>query len=601
MVSKDSTRTPGAPEDLPFGSVSESGEALKKRARRKSTTTSTRRRRTKSEEPGPESPGADPGPKRGRTKKAEADSGSPEGADADEAPKRQRAKREDSEPSNEQGGGEAEGRSSRRGRSRRRRGGKGTEAEEDRGRGRSRRNQPRGPEPDYAEDPEGPPLGREGRQRRSRRDRELGDDRPSESRGRSSRRAGRERENSRDRGGRGGRERTQRRSERSDRPARQEGAQASTEKRKAEATGMFVLGKGNIGVLRLEEDGYLPTKREIFVSKQLIQKWRLRDGMFVTGRVSRGQKHKQQLVDVSDIDGKPPKEWLRTTPFKNLTSIDPDFHYAVGDVTKDVSMRIMDILAPVGRGQRGLIVAPPRSGKTTLMRSFAKGIEEGFPDVHLMVVLVNERPEEATDWKRSLTRGQLYVSTADETDKNHIQVAEAAWFRAMRLVEMGEDVVMLLDSITRLARAYNNYSSSGRTMSGGLDSRAMERPRKLFGSARNTTEAGSLTILGTTLVYTGSRMDTAVFEEFKGTGNMELVLSRRLADRRIFPAIDLELSGTRKEEKLLGLKRLKWVHTLRRVLSRLHWAESMDTLITRLDDVEKTDDFLKRFEVDPEA
>ncbi len=559
MASKDTTRTPGAPEDLPFGSISESGETSKRRTRRKTTPATSRRRRAKPEE---------------------------SGSEESEAPKRRRPKKEVREPSPEQGEGDAEERPSRRGRSRRRRSGQSSEPEEGGGRGRSRRNQPRGPEPEYAEDPEGPPSGKEGRQRTSE------GDRPKEGRGRGSRRAGRERESNR---GRGGRERTQRRSDRSER------GQTGTEKVKTEVTGMFVLGKGNIGVLRSEEDHYLPTKREVFVSKQLIQKWRLRDGMFVTGRVSRGQKHKQQLVDVSDIDGKPPKEWLRTTPFKNLTSIDPDFHYAVGDVTKDVSMRIMDILSPVGRGQRGLIVAPPRSGKTTLLRSFAKGIEEGYPDVHLMVVLVNERPEEATDWKRSLTRGQLYVSTADETDKNHIQVAEAAWFRAMRLVEMGEDVVMLLDSITRLARAYNNYSSSGRTMSGGLDSRAMERPRKLFGSARNTTEAGSLTILGTTLVYTGSRMDTAVFEEFKGTGNMECVLSRRLADRRIFPAIDLELSGTRKEEKLLGLKRLKWVHTLRRVLSRLHWAEAMDTLITRLDDVEKTDDFLKRFEVDPEA
>ena len=218
-----------------------------------------------------------------------------------------------------------------------------------------------------------------------------------------------------------------------------------------------------------------------------------------------------------------------------------------------------------------------------------------------MVLLVNERPEEATEWQRALTRGTCYVSTADETDKHHIQVAEVAWRRAMRLVEMGEDVVLLLDSITRLARAYNNYASSGRTMSGGLDSKAMERPRKLFGSARNTVEAGSLTILGTTLVHTGSRMDQLVFEEFKGTGNMELVLSRRLADRRIFPAIDIELSGTRKEEKLVGMRRLRLIHTLRRVLTRLHWAEAMDTLITRLSDVEKTDDFLARFEVDPEA
>jgi len=364
---------------------------------------------------------------------------------------------------------------------------------------------------------------------------------------------------------------------------------------------MFVLDKGNVGVLRQEEDEFLPSKREIFVPKHLIQKWKLRDGMLVKGRLSRGQQHKFQLVDVEEVDGKHPKEWLRTMPFKNLTSIDPDFHYAVGDIHGDVSMRILDILAPVGRGQRGLIVAPPRSGKTTLMRAFAHAIETGYPDVHLMVLLVNERPEEATEWKRSLTRGQVFVSTADETDKHHIQVAEVAWYRAMRLVEMGEDVVLLMDSITRLARAYNNYASSGRTMSGGLDSKAMERPRKFFGSARNTVEAGSLTILGTTLVHTGSRMDQLVFEEFKGTGNMELVLSRRLADRRIFPAIDIELSGTRKEEKLVGLRRLKLIHTLRRVLTRLHWAEAMDTLITRLSDVEKTDDFLSRFEVDPKA
>ena len=365
-------------------------------------------------------------------------------------------------------------------------------------------------------------------------------------------------------------------------------------------TGMFVLEKGGFGVLRRTEAQLRPSKEDVYVPKNLIHKNKLRDGALVTGRIVRGQKHRWQLLDLSEVDGKPPGAWANTAAFKNLTSIDPDFHYAVGDVTDEVSMRVVDLLCPVGRGQRGLIVASPRSGKTTLLRQFAAGIEKGYPDVHLFVLLVDERPEEATEWQRSVEHGTVFVSTADETSKNHIQLAEAVWKRACRLVEMGEDVVLLLDSITRLARAYNNQAGSGRTMSGGLDSRAMERPRKIFGSARNTVEAGSLTILGTTLVETGSRMDQLVFEEFKGTGNMELVLNRKLADRRIFPAIDVERTGTRKEEKLVGSRRLKLIHTLRRVLSRMSFIEAMELLITRLEDVEKTDDFLSRFEVDPE-
>ena len=367
--------------------------------------------------------------------------------------------------------------------------------------------------------------------------------------------------------------------------------------------GMFFLEKGQVSVLRAAEEQWLPTKRDIYVPKKLVQQFKLHDGMIVRGPAVKGPKKGLQLQSVDTIDGQPPAFWKNKPFFKNLTSIDPDFHYAVGDVTDDVSMRVLDLIAPIGRGQRGLLVAPPRTGKTTLMRQFAAGMEKGYPDVHLMVLLIDERPEEATEWTRSVENGQVFVSTADETAKNHINLAEVVWRRAMRLVEMGEDVVLLLDSITRLARAYNNQSGagSGRTMSGGLDSRAMERPRKFFGSARNTVEAGSLTILGTTLVETGSRMDQLVFEEFKGTGNMELVLNRKLADRRIFPAIDIEKSGTRKEEKLVGLKRLKLIHVLRRVLARMHFAEAAELLITRLDDVEKTDDFLERFTVDPEA
>jgi transcription termination factor Rho len=358
---------------------------------------------------------------------------------------------------------------------------------------------------------------------------------------------------------------------------------------------------GGFGTLRQEATNFMPSRSDIFVPERLIQQHKLREGSLVEGRLGRGQRHKYALNDVLSVDGKPPGELRNLPEFRTLTSIDPDFHYAVGDVTDEVSMRILDLLCPIGRGQRGLIVAPPRSGKTTILRQFARGIELGYPDVHLMVLLADERPEEATEWKRSV-KGHVYVSTSDESPRNHVQVAEFVWKRAMRLVELGQDVVLLLDSITRLSRAYNNLGGgSGKTMSGGLDSKAMERPRQFFGSARNTETAGSLTILGTTLIDTGSRMDQLIFEEFKGTGNMELVLSRKLADRRIFPAIDIEKSGTRKEEKLLSSKKLKSVQILRRVLTRMHFAEAMDLLITKLQDVEKTDDFLKRFEVDPEA
>ncbi len=364
---------------------------------------------------------------------------------------------------------------------------------------------------------------------------------------------------------------------------------------------MFVLEKGGFGTLRREEANFTSSREDVFVAPRLIQKYKLRDGALVRGPLSKGTKHKYQLVEVVSVDGKPPGELGNLREFKGLTSIDPDFHYAVGDVTGEVSMRVLDIVAPIGRGQRGLIVAPPRTGKTTLLRQFAQGIEKGYPEVHLFVLLVDERPEEATDWQRS-TGGKVFVSTSDESPKHHVQLAEAVWKRCQRLVELGQDVVLIIDSITRLARAYNNFAAgSGRTMSGGLDSRAMERPRQIFGSARNTETAGSLTILATALIETGSRMDQLIFEEFKGTGNMELVLSRKLADRRLFPAIDIERSGTRKDEKIISSQRLRRINTLRRVLLRMNFIDAIELLTAKLLDVEKTDDFLQRFEVDPEA
>jgi transcription termination factor Rho len=368
-------------------------------------------------------------------------------------------------------------------------------------------------------------------------------------------------------------------------------------------SGVLITDKGGHGKLRSAERGWHGDRKgDVHVSPKWIQKHHLREGMLIECRYGRGMgKHQWDITELISIDGEPAAEARKVPDFRKLTSIDPDFHYEVGDFTKDTSLRVVDIICPIGRGQRGLIVAPPRSGKTVLMKKFANAIEEHYPDVVLMVLLVDERPEEATDWQRS-TKGEVFVSTNDEMPKTHVEVAEVVWKRAMRLVELGKDVIVLLDSITRLARAYNHVAgNSGKTMSGGLDTRAMERPKQFFGSARNTETAGSLTIIGTCLVETGSKMDQVIFEEFKGTGNMELVLSRKLADRRIFPAIDVERSGTRKEEKLLSAQRLRRVHTLRRVLSRMHFVEAMELLITRLDDVERNDDFLKRFDIDPEA
>jgi transcription termination factor Rho len=369
------------------------------------------------------------------------------------------------------------------------------------------------------------------------------------------------------------------------------------------ASGILITDKGGHGKLRSAERGWHGDRKgDVHVGPKWIQKHALREGMLIECRYGRGMgKHQWDITELLTIDGEPAAQARKVPDFRKLTSIDPDFHYEVGDLSKDTSLRVLDLICPIGRGQRGLIVAPPRSGKTVLMKKFAKAIEEHYPEVHLMVLLVDERPEEATDWQRS-TKGQVFVSTNDEMPKTHVEVAEVVWKRAMRLVELGHDVIVLLDSITRLARAYNHVAgNSGKTMSGGLDTRAMERPKQFFGSARNTETAGSLTIVGTCLVETGSKMDQVIFEEFKGTGNMELVLSRKLADRRIFPAIDVERSGTRKEEKLLSAQRLRRVHTLRRVLTRMHFAEAMELLITRLDDVERNDDFLKRFDIDPEA
>ncbi len=598
MTSKDSTSADGT---LPFGAISDGeGKPRKKKVTRK-------KKAVRKAAPADEAPDGDDAAAPARKKRASRKAPARE-ADSPEAdPAR------DPADSAEAASGDGEGRKRRTRRGRRRRGedegsgdanaGAESRSEGDSGgeRGESLGGEDRGDGQDE----------RPGRRRRRRRRGKKNSDGEGEGRPREDGEAA-ESAPAADGEEGGGRSRRRRRNRSKNKGRQRDGegegegegrpeGGGDTEAAPTTGSGMFILDKGNVSVLRQKEAGYQSSKKDIYVSKKLVQKHKLRDGMMITGPVRRGYKHKLELDVVEEVDGHPPQYWAKKPTFQNLTSVDPDFHYAVGDVTDNVSMRVVDLISPIGRGQRGLLVAPPRTGKTTIMREFAAGIEKGYPDVHLMVLLIDERPEEATEWRRSVEHGEVFVSTADETSKHHIQVAEIVWKRAMRMVEMGEDVILLLDSITRLARAYNNNAGPGKTMSGGLDSRAMERPRKIFGSARNTVEAGSLTILGTTLVETGSRLDQLVFEEFKGTGNMELMLNRKLSDRRIFPAIDIEKSGTRKEEKLVGMKRLKQIHILRRVLARMHFAEAAELLISRLMDVEKTTDFLDRFTVDPEA
>ena len=375
-----------------------------------------------------------------------------------------------------------------------------------------------------------------------------------------------------------------------------------------EATsGVLEYSREGSGWLRQRRNNYLPDSvpgGDVFVPTSLIRAHRLMEGSEVHGQAgvpSRGQQ-RTTLMQVESVDGVSPAENRERKLFKELTVIDPEPMFVLAPSEEDISLRIVDLLCPVGRGQRGLVVAPPRSGKTVLMQKICHAITSQNPDVVMMVLLIDERPEEATGWKRSVggANSEVLVSTLDEGPKHHIEVSEMCLKRAMRLVEVGRDVVILLDSITRLTRAYNSFlgGRGGATMSGGIGAKVLEVPKRFFGAARNTEEAGSLTILGTTLVDTGSRMDQVIFEEFKGTGNMELVLNRQLAERRVFPAIDIELSGTRKEELLLGKDKTQRIYTLRRVLARMNALDSMPLLIDRLEKTKSNQAFLDSFRLD---
>jgi len=350
--------------------------------------------------------------------------------------------------------------------------------------------------------------------------------------------------------------------------------------------------KGQNGALRSLKRNCLPGPDDADIPKNLVQKLRLRPGQYLVARAQmRGLKGTVQSVET--VDGQPVEVATRLPHFNDLTSIDPVERLKLENNPREPVTRVLDLIAPLGKGQRALIVAPPKTGKTIMLQRIAQAVLANHPECHLMVVLVDERPEEVTDMRRTI-KAEVLASSSDQHTAQHLKVAELALERARRMVEAGKDVVLLLDSITRLARSYNKESdSSGRTLSGGIDSRAMEKPKRFFGSARATEEAGTLTIIGTALIDTGSRMDEVIFEEFKGTGNSEITLDRLLAEKRIWPAINIPQSGTRKEEKLFVFKEYEKVKKLRQMLFAVKPVEAMDALLKRLTRYTYNSEFLE--------
>ncbi len=365
-------------------------------------------------------------------------------------------------------------------------------------------------------------------------------------------------------------------------------------------SGQLELMKDGFGFLRFPENYFLPNDKDVYVPTALIRKFRIRSGSTIEGDVAPPRKRNQKptLHRVLKINEKDPELHDAETPFKNLVACDPHERFHLEEaVDPDISMRIVDLLTPIGFGQRALIVAPPRTGKTVIMQKMANAIAASHPGTKVVVLLIDERPEEVTDFKRS-TSAEVVASCLDEGTANHVRVTEMVLEKLKRQVEAGHNVVCLLDSITRLGRAYNNETKhSGRILSGGVDAKTLAKPKAFFGAARKIENGGSLTIIATALIETGSRMDQVIFEEFKGTGNMELILSRQLANNRVFPAIDISASGTRKEEKLLGETTLRKVTVLRRVLSQLKPAEAMTLLIERMEKTAHNDEFLAKFDV----
>ena len=361
------------------------------------------------------------------------------------------------------------------------------------------------------------------------------------------------------------------------------------------ARGVLEVLSDGYGFLRSPDFSYLPGPDDIYVSPSQIKRFGLKTGHSISGQI-RAPKSKERfyaLLKVDLVNEKPPEEVKKTILFENLTPLYPEEKFNLETDPKNLSMRIMDLVSPVGKGQRGLIVAQPKTGKTILMQKLANAIRTNHPKTKMLILLIDERPEEVTDMKRNVD-AEVVSSTFDEPPERHVTVAEMALQKAKRMVEFGEDVVILLDSITRLARAHNAViPHSGKILSGGVDSNALKKPKQFFGAARNTEEAGSLTIIATALIDTGSRMDDVIFEEFKGTGNLELVLDRRLSDRRTFPSFDVIKSGTRKEEMLLDKKWLGRIWILRKLLNDMEVVQAMEFLKERIKRTKTNEEFIE--------
>lgn len=365
-----------------------------------------------------------------------------------------------------------------------------------------------------------------------------------------------------------------------------------------ECVGILELHPNGYGFLRSPANNYSRERTDPFVPGTMIDRYNLRQGLMIRAMVQQARRQQGPRVkEMIDVDGMAPDDYVEVKNFDDLTAVNPDEWLRLEVGREPITNRVIDLIAPLGKGQRALIVAPPRSGKTMMLQNISKGISINHPNVKLIVLLIDERPEEVTDMKRSVLSGEVIASSLDEDVDSHVRLSQLVIDRARRLAEMGQDVFVLLDSITRLARAFNKWvGSTGRgraTMSGGLDVKAMDIPKKLFATARSFHEGGSLTIVGTALVDTNSRMDEAIFQEFKGTGNMELVLDRRLADRRVWPAIDLSQSGTRREELLHDSETYEAVTMLRRTLSTMQHTEAMEQLTKQLGRFENNADFIK--------
>ncbi|MCA9196453.1 MAG: transcription termination factor Rho [Planctomycetales bacterium] len=402
--------------------------------------------------------------------------------------------------------------------------------------------------------------------------------------GKKRRRSSRSGNNNNSGSSRGGRRRRRPNSDTSVRPAPVDETMDNAEPGELQSgTGMLELHPNGYGFLRSAKNNYDRVRSDPFVPGTMIEKYGLREGLVITGMVQPARKQQgPRLREITDIDGMPPEDYANVKAFDELTPINPESWLRLETGPEPLSTRVMDLLTPLGKGQRALIVAPPRTGKTMLMQHIAHGVSKNYPEVKLIVLLIDERPEEVTDMRRNVN-GEVIASSLDQDVESHVRLSQLVIERCRRLAEMGQDVFLLMDSITRLARAFNKWvGNTGRTMSGGVDIKAMDIPKKLFATARVFEEGGSLTIVGTALIDTGSRMDELIFQEFKGTGNMELVLDRKLSDRRVWPAIDISQSGTRREELLHDADTLHAVTMLRRTLTSMHHVDAMEQLTRQL-------------------